>query len=718
MKRKILNVFVLSLILMKTLSFSAMSQSLQNGGFEDGAAPFYGADNPVPILDTAFSGTYRWDAATSTVTFDSSGTFHFDAPDDKFFIWQVPTEVKKIVINADVTVTGAFHSYADLTIVGMDRKTSVVYGTPLQDWADKNNPSGADWDEWHYCQFLNYGGTLYLENFTSLNPMSYHVRGWGFPVHAKKVDFIDDRGGFGNHSDGFTGGHGSTVDSCYFSTGDDVIKVYFDILVTNTVIDMIQNAVPIQFGWGSYGSGARGVFKNVTIQGSNGRGSDNRVISAHAGTYNKELIIQNSTIYNPYGTLFNFMDETAYIDVMISFSDIELKNFKNEFKADTDIYINGSYYDASTTQSKWTVDGDPDSQAPTVTMTLPTNTLSVGGSLNVTAEVTDNLEQIWRVELYMNDELVAVDRTVPYDLSTKAVVPGEFEVYVKAVDADLNEGKSETATVVVEQATEQLPYNGVPFEIPIRIEAEEFDVGGEGVSYHDSEPGRAGGDEEYRKGDAPDVEFGPWESPSGGYALAWVQNDEWYEYTINVKEAGDYDFYVGYCTPNDSLSLHFKIDDVVMDSIELYQTGDVWNVWAETDHFVTIPLAAGQHVLQVFIAKAGFNLDYIDVRSPVSAVESERLPAVFALLQNYPNPFNPETTISYHLNAAGHTTLTIYNVLGQNIRTLVDGVEPAGVNSVTWNGLDDNGHQVYTGIYFYKLETEHQTALKKMILVK
>ena len=94
------------------------------------------------------------------------------------------------------------------------------------------------------------------------------------------------------------------------------------------------------------------------------------------------------------------------------------------------------------------------------------------------------------------------------------------------------------------------------------------------------------------------------------------------------------------------------------------------------------------------------------------------LPDDYALRQNYPNPFNPVTTIGFALPTAGHVELVVYNVLGQKVATIVDGTRGAGHHEVSWQGVDDGGSRVTSGIYFYRLTTSNYTETKKMMLVK
>jgi hypothetical protein len=92
---------------------------------------------------------------------------------------------------------------------------------------------------------------------------------------------------------------------------------------------------------------------------------------------------------------------------------------------------------------------------------------------------------------------------------------------------------------------------------------------------------------------------------------------------------------------------------------------------------------------------------------------SSKNPSHYALEQNYPNPFNPSTSIQFDLPQTGFTTLKVYNLLGQEVATLVNETKPAGSYTVQWNALN-----MTTGMYFYKLTSGALTQVKKMVLVK
>lgn len=88
------------------------------------------------------------------------------------------------------------------------------------------------------------------------------------------------------------------------------------------------------------------------------------------------------------------------------------------------------------------------------------------------------------------------------------------------------------------------------------------------------------------------------------------------------------------------------------------------------------------------------------------------------LSQNYPNPFNPSTKISFSLQTSSDVELDIYNSKGQRVSTLFNGYLNNGDHSFVWNGVDDNQNKLSSGVYFYRVKTNHQSIMKKMLLMK
>jgi len=93
-------------------------------------------------------------------------------------------------------------------------------------------------------------------------------------------------------------------------------------------------------------------------------------------------------------------------------------------------------------------------------------------------------------------------------------------------------------------------------------------------------------------------------------------------------------------------------------------------------------------------------------------------PTEFILEQNYPNPFNPSTVISYQLPVSSDVTLNVYDILGNEIATLVDEYKPARRYEVEFSGHSDEGQNLSSGVYFYRLQAGDFVQTKKMILLK
>jgi len=133
-----------------------------------------------------------------------------------------------------------------------------------------------------------------------------------------------------------------------------------------------------------------------------------------------------------------------------------------------------------------------------------------------------------------------------------------------------------------------------------------------------------------------------------------------------------------------------------------------------TTQFVSQPYYVARGGITTLGPFAVGRFGYVDdVSADVTGILQE-----FSLDQNYPNPFNPSTTIRYTLGKSAKVKLVIYNVLGAQVRVLVDDVEQGGQQIVVWDARDDQHQAVESGIYFYRLVTEDQILKKKMLLVR
>lgn len=102
----------------------------------------------------------------------------------------------------------------------------------------------------------------------------------------------------------------------------------------------------------------------------------------------------------------------------------------------------------------------------------------------------------------------------------------------------------------------------------------------------------------------------------------------------------------------------------------------------------------------------------------VSVKDESKLPSKFKLEQNYPNPFNPETKIEYVVSRKQNVELMIYDVLGKEITTLINEVKESGRHSVVWDGKNEFGNTLPSGVFIYKIKAGEFTQVKKIILLR
>jgi hypothetical protein len=135
----------------------------------------------------------------------------------------------------------------------------------------------------------------------------------------------------------------------------------------------------------------------------------------------------------------------------------------------------------------------------------------------------------------------------------------------------------------------------------------------------------------------------------------------------------------------------------------------------------TAPETAVNLDLELIITSNDINNSPIIIPIHITTVPNNdpaTIPVVTSLEGNYPNPFNPETAINFSLKESGKVRINIYNLKGQLVRQLVDTELPAGRHQIVWNGKDNQGRSVSSGIYLYRMEAKGYTNTKKMMLMK
>jgi len=160
--------------------------------------------------------------------------------------------------------------------------------------------------------------------------------------------------------------------------------------------------------------------------------------------------------------------------------------------------------------------------------------------------------------------------------------------------------------------------------------------------------------------------------------------------------------------------MFLKNAEVVLTAIP--NSGWQFDLWTENGNVISTD--------SIYVFNADSSRNLVAQLSMITSVNKiDDLPALFSLSPNYPNPFNPSTVIEYALPKGAHVQLTVYNLLGETVRVLIDNQMSAGNHSVVWNADGNSGRKMSSGIYFYELKASSDNGknfnqIRKMILIK
>jgi hypothetical protein len=161
--------------------------------------------------------------------------------------------------------------------------------------------------------------------------------------------------------------------------------------------------------------------------------------------------------------------------------------------------------------------------------------------------------------------------------------------------------------------------------------------------------------------------------------------------------------------------------DIVRENEEGIIEVSNWFVGNEFDGTITLGFKSKGMNMDVDFEVVNAMVDDIDglaITTNVSECTVKALPTVYSLSNNYPNPFNPTTTIEYSIPKAGNVELVIFNIAGQKVRTLVNEKQDASFYKVVWDGRDDSGEFVSSGMYLYTINSGNFSKIEKMTLMK
>jgi hypothetical protein len=332
--------------------------------------------------------------------------------------------------------------------------------------------------------------------------------------------------------------------------------------------------------------------------------------------------------------------------------------------------------------------------------------------VTIEATASDPDGSVATVEFYSGFDYLGEDTTAPYNFVWSSVPDGCYQVVARVID-NLGGVETDAVDITVGSGCGQSPYLGSPYALPAKIQAEDFDAGGEGVAYHDTDAANNGG--QYRTAEGVDIEACT--DTGGGYNVGWLSPGEWLEYTVSATLPGEHTFAIRVASLSAGGIFHLEFNGVdLTGDLTVPPTGG-WQIW--TTVMATATLEAGTQTMRFVPESDGFNVNYFEVVSVPTAIASQSGPARATLYPCYPNPFNPATTIAYDLDASLAVTLAVYDVSGRRVRTLVGGeVSGPGRYERVWDGRDDAGRTVASGVYFYRLDAGGFTETRRMVLIK
>ena len=261
-------------------------------------------------------------------------------------------------------------------------------------------------------------------------------------------------------------------------------------------------------------------------------------------------------------------------------------------------------------------------------------------------------------------------------ISGTSISSGIFNITIKATNADGTAVKKVILTL--SKATTQQPYHGTPFTIPGKIEAEEFDFGGEGIAYAEWDAANQGG--YFRTAEGVDIEV----SSDGGYDVGYINTGEWMKYSVNVTRAGSYTLQSRVAAPGEGGLMHVELDGVNISGLITIPNTNGWQTWT-TMNIVTSSLQTGAHVIRIVIDNGGFNIDYLNFKANAPEIKNTAFQAVAALPYTgaVDASFNPTAYSASGLPAG----LSINTTTGQ-----ITGVPTqAGVFNVTFTATNISG---------------------------
>ena len=244
------------------------------------------------------------------------------------------------------------------------------------------------------------------------------------------------------------------------------------------------------------------------------------------------------------------------------------------------------------------------------------------------------------------------DITAPYSFVWSGATAGTHTITAVATD---NVGQSTTSTAVTITVTAvQVPFKTAPHLIPGRIEAEDYDLGGQGVAYSEANTTGNQGLATYRN-DQVDIETT--QDATGTYNIGYALTGEWMEYTVNVAATGMYSLDLRLAADGTGKTMHVEMDGVNITGAITVPNTTGWQTWA-TVTLNNLSLTQGQKVMRIVFDSDYMNLNFVEFKNEIpTGLEGEEITSTVL----YPNPF----TNQIHVRLSGNFDYQLMNVSGQ-----------------------------------------------------
>lgn len=340
----------------------------------------------------------------------------------------------------------------------------------------------------------------------------------------------------------------------------------------------------------------------------------------------------------------------------------------------------------------------PDPMATKLSISSPENyqvfTAPATIEIDVDAKDTNGIK---RVEFYLDNQKMGADSLEPYSMVLENVAIGFYDIRVVAVDSLDNIAVSSVSVDV--QGTGA--YKGITATIPGKVEAENYDYGGQNTGYFDADAENKGG--QYRQSDGVDIES--CSDGGGGFNIGYASADEWLKYSVDVTSGGYFTLQARVASQNSGKHFHIEMDDEdISGQITVPNTGG-WQNW-QTVNIPVQNIEAGEKTMKIIFDSDGFNLNYINFTHDTVASSVNQSKANSILV--YPNPSEGIVQIQFNNPSVLNTKIYISDVTGKSVKILNYNLQKEGaVISIDLSDLDK-------GIYF--LQTDIDDVIRKIIL--